>query len=134
MTFDELKGLLAETEQVEAGGHVWDVGDPTFEEALEVQRLFMRWGRGFEAREADPDRQLDTARAWGEAAVAAVAACVRAEGMTLRLDHEEAGTIVRRTGALYQSPLVDACLRRCGVTIPEGGEEGAAEVDPTSTS
>ena len=132
MTLDELKGLLAETAAVEAGGHTWDVADPTFEEALDVQRLYLTWAKAADGDEKDPLNQVDSARRWGAAAAAAISACVRVDGMVLRLDGKEAGTILRRTGTVYANALADACLRRCGVSVPEGTEgEGAAEADPT---
>lgn len=127
MTLDELEGLLAETEQVEAGGRTWDVGDPTHAEALDVQQAYLDFG----AAAKEKAETMVQHRKLAAAAVMALVACVRAEGMTLRLDDERAGTVLRKTGSPASNPLVDACFRRCGILLPDGDEEDAGEADPT---
>ena len=135
MTLDELDALLGETEQVEAGGHVWDVADPTQAEALAVQRAFVAMaGMDGGAQDGAPDDATpEDGIARAEAADAmvllAVRACVRVDGAD-RLDERRAGVVVRKTGRpgrYDENPLALACLRRCGVDL--GGED--AQADPT---
>ena len=127
MTLDELRGLLGETDLVEAAGARWPVGDPTYTESIEVQRCYSAW-----ARETDPEDAAASAQAWGKAARLAVMACLRVEGLEGRPDDDTAGRILMRTGG-PGGALAKACLRRCGCTVPELDGEGAEDVDPTST-
>lgn len=129
MTLEELDALLGETEQVEAGGHVWAVADPTQAEALAVQRAFVAMA-GLRQDGAAAADGIAMAEASDAMVLQAVQACVRVEGLQGRLDAERAGTVLRKTGKpgrYDENPLALACLRRCGVDL--GGED--AQADPT---
>lgn len=122
MTHDELVALLDETAEVEAGGVTWKVGDPTNAEALDVVRKFLAY--------RDAEGAGDQTEALGDAYTAAIAACVRIDGLE-RLTPELAGRVLRRSRGLdhTKNALVVACMLRCGVELAGPGED--PEADPT---